>query len=222
VNDPDREAETRRIAASASDGEPTAWFEQLYASARSGHAVIPWDRGGPHPLLAEWTEEHAVDGSGQSAVVVGCGLGADAEHLAGLGFETTAFDVSPTGVATATERHPHSQVTYTVADLFALPADWHGAFDLVFESLTVQSMPVSVHARAIAAVRSLVAPGGTLLVVSARRDEADEVDGPPWPLTRSEIESFSSGDVRARQTEELVDQVDPSIRRWRAELHRDA
>jgi SAM-dependent methyltransferase len=221
VSAPDPEAETRRIAAGANDQNPTGWFEELYRSAKSGAAAIPWDRGAPHPLLLEWTTDHEVDGVGRSAVVVGCGLGRDAEHLAGLGFETTAFDISPTAVATASERHPDSRVTYTVADLFDLPTAWQGAFDLVFESLTVQSMPIAVHERAILAVGSLVAPGGTLLVVAAHREEGATIEGgPPWPLTRSEIEAFSTGELRAVQVEDLQDRDDPQVRRWRLELRR--
>lgn len=221
VSPTDPEAETRRIAAQASDQDPTGWFEELYRSARSGAAAIPWDRGGPHPLLTEWTSNHAVDGAGRSAVVVGCGLGADAEHLAALGFTTTAFDVSPTAVASARERHPGSRVGYTIADLLDLPENWLRSFDFVFESLTVQSMPVRLHTPAIHAVGSLVAPGGTLLVVAARGADGAEVDGPPWPLTRTEIEAFATPGLHRWQVEDLPDRTDPTVRRWRAELHRD-
>ncbi|HET6165687.1 MAG TPA: class I SAM-dependent methyltransferase [Marmoricola sp.] len=218
-----REDETRRLARTASDEDPTGWFEQLYVAARSGAAAIPWDRGGPNPLLAEWTAHHGLDGTGRTAVTVGCGLGDDAEHLAGLGFVTTAFDISPTAVETARERHPGSRVSYTTADLLDLPAEWRASYDVVFESLTVQSMPVSVHQRAIEAVRSLLAPGGTLLVISGHREEGAEVeDGPPWPLVDSEIHAFASDDVHVRQLEVIQDQQDPSVRRWRVELHRDA
>ena len=217
-----REDETRRLARQATDADPTGWFEQLYSSARSGSASIPWDRGGPNPLLAEWTAHHGLDGAGRTAITVGCGLGDDAEHLAALGFRTTAFDISPTAVETARERHPGSQVGYTTADLLDLPAEWRASYDFVFESLTVQSMPVSVHARAIDAVRSLVAPGGTLLVIASHRDEGVDVeDAPPWPLMDSEIHAFASPDVQVRQLEVIQDQKDPSVRRWRVELHRD-
>jgi SAM-dependent methyltransferase len=220
VTSSDPEAETSRIAAQSSDEDPTGWFEQLYTSARSGTAVIPWERGGPHPLLGQWTAEHALDGHGRSAVVVGCGLGYDAEHLAALGFDTMAFDISPTAVESARERHPDSRVEYVTADLLALPAEWGDGFDFVFESLTVQSLPVRLHEPAIRSVCSLVAPGGTLLVMANSRAEGSEVEGPPWPLTRSEIGAFGSGDLHTFQVEELVDQNDPAVRRWRVELHR--
>src|SRR5438477_8674141 len=101
VTDPDQH--TRELAA---DGGPTAWFDRLYQEAAAGTAVVPWDRGAPHPLLAPWLDELDLDPRGRQALTVGCGLGADAELLATLGFETTAFDVSPTAIRTARERFP--------------------------------------------------------------------------------------------------------------------
>lgn len=216
-----REEETRRLAGQASDDEPTAWFERLYAAAGAGEAVIPWDRGGPRPVLVQWAALHRIDGAGRTAVVVGCGLGSDAEHLAALGFRTTAFDVSPTAVASARERHPESQVDYTTADLLDLPVQWHGSYDFVLESLTVQSLPISLHERAAAAVRSLVAPGGTLLVLAVHREEDSVVDGPPWPLTKSEVHAFASPDLHVQQAEVVDDPEGVDRRWWRVELRRD-
>jgi SAM-dependent methyltransferase len=193
--------------------EPTAWFEPLYVAATEGRAEIPWDRGGdPHALLVDWAQR-------RRALVIGAGLGDDAEYIASLGFRTLAFDVAPTAVELARERHPDSPVDYVVGNLLAPPAEWRGRFDLVFESLTVQSMPPAVHAQAIAAVSAMVAPGGTLLVI-ATQARAEGRDGPPWPLTRDEVEAFATGDLRPVRIEEIPAAGDPSIVRWRAEFRR--
>ncbi|MCC5670705.1 class I SAM-dependent methyltransferase [Nostoc sp. CHAB 5784] len=47
---------------------------------------------------------HEPFASGQKALVIGCGLGDDAEAIASLGFEVTAFDISPTAIAWCQER----------------------------------------------------------------------------------------------------------------------
>jgi SAM-dependent methyltransferase len=200
-----------------SDIDPTAIFEPLYVAAAEGHEVLRWDRGGPHPLIEEWARD--VTGSGRRALVVGSGLGPDAELFAERGFEVVAFDVSPTAIAIAHERFPQSRVDYRVADLLDAPADWSWAFDLVVESLTVQSLPVAFHAEAIANVARMVAPGGTLLVVATARDASDgSVDGPPWPLTRAEVEAFAGEGLEAVRIEDVRRPGMPA--RWRAEFRR--
>jgi SAM-dependent methyltransferase len=201
--------------------DPTGWFEPLYRAAEAGDAVVPWDRHAPSPLLVEWTAARAPDGRGRRAIVVGCGLGDDAEHVAALGFRTVAFDVAPTAIAGARRRFPGSPVEYVVADLLDLPAEWARAFDLVVEHITVQALPESVRPAATAAVAALVAPGGTLLVISGARDGGETVDGPPWPLTRAEVEAFATGGVELVGIEELGAAADrPWSRAWRAELTR--
>lgn len=195
---------------------PTAWFERLYRSAERGEAEVPWGRGAPHPKLLEWFGEHEPCGRGRRALVVGSGLGDDAELVAGRGFETVAFDVAPTAVATARRRFPGSAVEYVAADLLDPPARWAAAFDLVVEVLTVQSLPDSHRRAAIENVGALVAPGGTLLVIASARDERDgPVDGPPWPLTRAELDAFASARITPLRIEDLRE---PGARRWRAEF----
>ena len=206
--------DTRRLAAeSLAAGDPTGWFEKLYAEAGAGTAEVPWDVPEPSRFLAAWARERGLDGGGRSALVVGCGLGRDAEFLAGLGFQVTAFDISETAVRTARERNPGSPVTYVPADLLDPPAQWRGRFDLVVESNNVQALPAEVRARAIANVGPMVAPGGTLLVLAAAAIGSDE--GPPWPLTRAEIDAFG---LTVVSVERLSDPGDPLHARWRAEF----
>jgi SAM-dependent methyltransferase len=190
---------------------PDDFFERMYSDAAAGGPGLPWDRGGPRAQLVEWALLRGVAGEGRPALVVGCGLGDDAEFVAALGFAVTAFDSAPTAISMARVRHPGSWVAYEVADVLAPPEAWRGAFALVVESFTVQALPPGSHARAISSVRGFLAPGGTLLVIASAADEPPTA-GPPFPLTRAEMESFG---FAPDQIERVADGA-----LWRAELTR--
>ena len=217
------EEHAAQLAAEAIAGDdPTGWFEQVYAAAEAGQAVVPWDRAAPSRWLTEWATRQNLSGNSRNAVVVGCGTGDDAEFFAGLGFATTAFDISPSAVRTAQRRYPGSAVRYTTADLLHLPDAWHQAFDLVVESMTLQALPDPPRDAAIAAVGTLVAPGGTLIVMARARDPHELVAGPPWALTRAEIDALSESGLQQVRVEDLRDTGPPLARRWRAEFRRPA
>jgi len=210
-----------RLAAEAfAAGEPTAWFERLYAAAEAGEAEVPWDRRAASPFLTEWAR--GLDGAGKRAIVVGCGLGEDAEFIAGLGFQTVAFDISPSAIAAAQRRFPGSKVDYQTADLLDLPRAWQRAFDLVVESLTLQAMPDPPRRDAIPKVGELVAPGGTLIVLGRAREPDEVVEGPPWALTRAEIDALARPGLEPVRIEDMNDPRMPWPRRWRAEFRRPA
>jgi SAM-dependent methyltransferase len=206
------------VAASLAAGDATGWFDKLYAAGADGRVTMPWSRTNPHPLLAEWARREKLDGSGRTAVVVGCALGADAEYVAGLGFATTAFDVSPTAIQLARQRYPDTNVRYVVADLLHLPAEWQHSFDLVVEIITLQALPPELHPRAAAAVGRLVGDGGTLLVIGAQPDQ--HVVSPPWPLTRAELEGLAIDGLGTIAIETVAMPGQPTDLRWRAEYRR--
>ncbi|MET0449530.1 MAG: class I SAM-dependent methyltransferase, partial [Aeromicrobium sp.] len=208
--------------AAAADGEPTRWYDELWSAAVRGDVSLPWDHTDPDPILAAWAAEQG-EGSGRRAVVVGCGLGGDSEHLAALGWQTTAFDISPAAVRLARSRHPATSVDYRVGDLLALDADLVGAFDLVVEVFTVQAMPPTVRPRAIDGIRRLLAPGGTAVVVQFVRDGEDPAVGPPWLLDRREMESFADGSVALTSLrDEPSPRDDRDTRIWVARLDRSS
>lgn len=207
--------------AAVAAGRPTAWFEELYAAGRGGSVTMPWDRSAPNVLLESWANASGTDGSGRRAVVVGAGLGADAAYLAGLGYRTTAFDISPTAIAIARERQERPDVQFVTADLFAPPKEWLGAFDLVVEIYTVQALPRSVRASATIAVGRLVAPGGRLVVIQTVLEPDDDPDvGPPWPLTRAEVEGFATDGLTLVSLDAVADPAGRFAVRWLAELAR--
>jgi SAM-dependent methyltransferase len=213
---------SRMAAESIAAGDPTGWFEQLYAAAEAGDTAVPWDLRAPSRYLTQWATDRGLRGAGRSAVVVGCGLGDDAEFIAGLGFQTTAFDISPTAIAAARRRFPDSLVQYESADLLDSPAAWHQAFDLVVESLILQALPDPPRRSAIAALAELVAPGGTLITIARAREPGQQVQGPPWALTRAEIDALADSGLEPVRIEVLTDPLMSWPRRWRAEFRRPA
>lgn len=217
--DDDWEQTAGRLAkAAVSDGDPTRWFDELYSSGVRGEHSMPWDRGQANALVSGWVDRR--DGAGARGLVIGSGLGRDSEYLATRGYAVTAIDVSPTAIRTAQQRYPDSTVHYRVADLLNTPADLRGAFDLVVESYTVQALPPSVRAEATKAVTERVAPGSTLLVIAMVLGDDEPLSGPPWKMTRANIDAFGAHGLDPV----LVEEVEGSsgYRQWRAEFHRPA
>ncbi|HWE90004.1 MAG TPA: alpha/beta fold hydrolase [Pseudonocardiaceae bacterium] len=207
----------RLAARSRAASDPTGWFDRLYSAAVAGEVDMPWNRMTPNPQLSGWAADKELIGDGRRAVVVGCGLGADADYLASLGFDTIGFDISETAIDVARQRFSKSAVRYQTADLLDPPADWWRSFELVIENITVQALPDPPRRQAIVNVGRLVAPGGTLLVIAAVHDEKPFTP-PPWPLTRAEIDAFATDGLDPVRVEQLTD---PRWgRRWRAEFRR--
>ena len=171
--------------------EPYCWFETLYQEAQGQAALVPWAKLEPHPYLVNWLSQ-SPQLSGP-ALVIGCGLGDDAEALQARGMEVTAFDISPTAIAWCKQRFPNSKVNYKVADLFKLDLTWQLRFDWVFECRNLQALPLRVRDQAISRISNLVALQGTLLMVTRLRDSREtKPDGPPWPLSNQELALFET------------------------------
>jgi SAM-dependent methyltransferase len=212
----------RRLAHEAvADGEPLRWFEQLYAAADADEAAGPWADLVVNPQLASWSLFDPA--TMRRALVVGCGYGDDAEWLASRGCDVTAFDVSGSAIRACRERFPGSAVGYEVADILAPPARWTTEpFDLVVEISTVQVFAPGSAERA-AVVRALApVTGGTLLVIARARDAGGDEGSMPWPLSADELEPLRDLGLREVAFDDLVDDEDPPVRRFRATYERPA
>ena len=173
--------------AAEEEGEPLRWFEELYEGAKRDSEEVPWARMEPHPKMVEWIASKP-DVQGR-ALVVGCGLGDDAEWLSSVGFDVTAFDISRSSIEWCRERFPDSSVDYCVADLLSPPAKWQGNFDIVIEIHILQAIPENIRDQAADNLPTLLSPNGHLLCIgrlfgSLLPDEPS----PPWPLSRTWLE----------------------------------
>ena len=201
-------------------GDPLGWFEALYSEAAGDPSIIPWADLKVNPSLEEWLKREKTQGSGKKALAIGCGLGDDAELLAGLGFEVTAFDVSPSAIRWCQKRFPASRVNYLVQDLFRPPKEWHQAFDFVLETYTLQVLTEALRKPAVEWISGFVAPGGTLLVIARGREMTDPPGDMPWPLTENEVKQFGAHGLKEISFENFFDKEDPPVRRFRAEYMR--
>lgn len=203
--------------------EATDWFEPLYAQAARDPSRIPWARGAAHRYVTAWLDQPGLDVAGVDAVVVGCGLGDEAAELARRGCRVTAFDISPTAVEWARERFPDVDVDWRVLDLFALPDGMRGAYGLVVEVRTVQSLPASRRDEAMLAIASLVGPGGYLVATTllATSDTASRTwQGPPWALAPSELATFAMGGLERDGLDHPQGQDDEAAMEVRLVMHR--
>ena len=178
-------------------GAPAGWFEAAYRRCHDDGVGLPWVHATPHPYLLDWLAAPVTSPPGARAVVVGCGLGDDAQAVADAGYEVTAIDVAPTALAWAAARFPDA-VRWREADLLALPEDLVEAFDLVVEVHTVPWLPGVVRDAAMVAVGRLARPGGIVLAVTLLgRDQAalEAAGGPPWPQAPSELATYRAANL---------------------------
>jgi 2-polyprenyl-3-methyl-5-hydroxy-6-metoxy-1,4-benzoquinol methylase len=171
-----------------------------------------------NPILEDWLKLSHLGGDGKTALVIGCGLGDDAEALSSLGFAVTAFDISPTAIAWCQQRFPNSQVNYLVADLLNLQLP--SKFDLVVESRTIQSLPLGMRKQVVKAIAQLVNREGKLLVITRYRDGKEPPYGPPWPLSESELSYFSRWGLTEINRSLFVELESITVKQFRLEYQR--
>ncbi|MEM9927002.1 MAG: class I SAM-dependent methyltransferase [Cyanobacteria bacterium P01_D01_bin.50] len=140
------------------------WFDNIYIKAQGDSNQVPWANMTASAYLKDWLNQNTEFEKNLKALVVGCGLGDDAEALAEKGFKVTAFDISPTAIDWCKQRFPNSSVNYVVADLFDVNPEWQRNFDFVFEARTIQSLPLTVRSRS--ACRRLIASNGSCCSIS--------------------------------------------------------
>jgi SAM-dependent methyltransferase len=202
--------------AAYASGDYTGWFETLYAEAQGNPDAIPWADRGVNLWLVELINRSQLNCQNLRVLIVGCGLGDDAEYLAEMGAKVTAFDLSQTAIDWCHHRFPTSQVNYQAVDLFTAPAEWKFGFDLVIEIYTIQALPATIRPDAIESIGNFVAPNGKLLVVCRGRNPEDACDNLPFPLTHAELDRFTTTGLTEVSFEDFIDELETSpARRFR-------
>ncbi|VBA47391.1 tRNA 5-carboxymethoxyuridine methyltransferase [Mycobacterium pseudokansasii] len=109
-----------------------AGFEPLYGDAELAEGLIPWDIGGPQPVVEQLVAYGAIRGE---VLDPGTGPGYHAIHYASQGFSVTGIDGSPSAIERARRNAERAGVTvdFQVADATRLDG-FEGRFDTVVDS----------------------------------------------------------------------------------------
>jgi SAM-dependent methyltransferase len=112
--------------------------------------------------------------AGSRVLEAGCGTGAQTVILArnSPGAEITSIDISPESIRRAEERvrvEGIANVTFRAGDLFSLPFA-RESFDHVFVCFVLEHLPDPE--RALASLRPLIRPGGTITVIEGDHGSA--------------------------------------------------
>jgi SAM-dependent methyltransferase len=194
-----------------------AYWDELYAGGNDG-----WELGGPGPALVDWlASSGSFDGplgadtrirpsiqcggpemapallqaadTRPRVAVPGCGRGHDARLLARHGYRVSAFDFAEAAVAEARRLAQGEGVAITVErrDVFTLGRDHAGAFDGVWEYTCFCAIDPARREEYASVLHAILRPGGLLLACFYPLREGK--DGPPFPVTRADIDRVLAG-----------------------------
>ncbi|KAB7881980.1 class I SAM-dependent methyltransferase [Poseidonibacter ostreae] len=173
---------------------PTGWFDSIYIDAQGDYKSVFWADLQPSPYLVKWLKENPASSKQKKAIVVGCGVGDDAQALSEYGYEVIGFDISKEAIKLCKSRYPNSKVTYLVADLFDYDKQWLENFDVVYECNTIQVLPGKYRIQARKAISNLVKKQGYALVSCRSRKKGEQENDIPLPLDYDEINKFVRDD----------------------------
>lgn len=160
----------------------------------------PWDSGIRSRELARVLAERRIRPC--RAAELGCGSGTNAIFLAQLGFEVTAFDVSPLALRQAREKAQQAGVCieFVEADLCRLTGEFK-PFDFIFDRGCYHVARKVDVAGFIEMLKQLSRPGTRYLVLTGNANEESD-EGPPR-LREEEIRADLEGAFDFQQVREI-------------------
>jgi SAM-dependent methyltransferase len=178
-------------------------WEQRY---RTGDT--PWEKGTAAPPLLEWLGSRgAMQGS---VLVPGCGFGNDVRAIAAASpsAQVVGLDISPYAIDQARLHPPAGMETYQLADLFYLPLELTNRFAWVFEHTCFCAIPPRHREDYVRAILCALESRGILLAIFFLNpwdpgEEAPEGGGPPFAVTREELDVLFATDF------ELIEELKP-------------
>ncbi|WP_067279175.1 class I SAM-dependent methyltransferase [Streptomyces jeddahensis] len=135
-----------------------SWWDGFYADRSK---PVPFFVAKPDESLVSYVDRGLITGG--RALDLGCGPGRNAVHLASLGFDVDAVDLSSEAIAWAEDRARESGVVvrFHCGDAFALAGtELTGPYDLIYDSGCFHHLPPHRRISYLALLDRLLAPGG--------------------------------------------------------------
>lgn len=145
------------VAATRPGLERRTDWDALYSSTQE----LPWASEGLGDSLRKVVLERAPPP--RRALDIGCGLGAQARELAGLGYRVVATDISAAAIARASAEDEHGDVVFVRDDVTS--SGLRGRFDLLLDRGTFHGLPPSRQPLYAESIARLAAPGATLVLL---------------------------------------------------------
>jgi SAM-dependent methyltransferase len=182
------------------------WWSERYKNSEDR-----WDLGTASPLLPKLVS--VIKPQKSRILVAGCGAGHDAAWWAQAGHIVTAIDFSHEAIARAQERYGHlSNLKFQQADVFQLPANTDGKFDLVFEHTLYCAIEPERRNELVKAWRRALADHGHLFGIFFT---IDKPIGPPFGASEWELRARFGKAFRQLYWSRSHDSADS---RWGQEL----
>ncbi|MDB4991487.1 MAG: thiopurine S-methyltransferase [Myxococcaceae bacterium] len=183
--------------------DAAAWNAR-YAQGQTG-----WDRGGAAPalvaLLTRIPHGQSALTSGRARVLVpGAGFGHDAIAWAGAGFDVTAVDFAKLAVIGLRQWAEAAGVTLRAleADIFELPHELEGAFDVVWEQTCLCAIDPARRHEYVQMLERVLVPGGTVYALLWNHQRAG---GPPFDLPLASTRALFEPAFEVREATRLRD-----------------
>jgi len=178
--------------------EHDAW-RQRWTEGRIG-----FHEGAPNAFLAQ----HAGLLAGRDRVLVPlCGKTEDLAFLAARGHQVVGVELVEDAVRAFFSEHAlapdvtrdgvfvtysHGPITVLAGDVFDVARDRTGTIDAIYDRAALIALPPELRRRYAAHLRSLVAPGALMLVVTLEYPQ-DRMAGPPFAVDEAELRELYRG-----------------------------
>ena len=161
--------------------------------ARYQHQDTPWDKGEPSPGLVDFLHSHPMHGR---VLVPGCGFGHDVRAIgrAGAGrARVLGLDIAQSAIrgASVISACDATGGSYELGDFLALPRQYHGAFDWVWEHTCFCAIDPAARTQYVASAAAALKPGGRYLAVFYINPKLEPGEsGPPFKVDPRELDAL--------------------------------